>query len=244
MKAFWATFTRELRAYFFSPLAYVILFLLLAVNGFLFGAIVSTLNDPRYPGGRPLDEFFSSSWLILILLGAVLTMRSISEELKSGSIEVLMTAPITEGQVVAGKYLASLVFFLFLWTPTLAYAGILRFFGELDWGPVLGGYLGLLLMGGLFLAVGTFASSLTRSQLIAAIISLVVLLLLFLVPGILGGLVNQEGVKQGLGYVTIWDDMEDFARGIVDTRQLVFYVTTSLFFLFLTTRALADRKWR
>lgn len=244
MKGFWATFTRELRAYFFSPLAYVILFLVLTVNGFIFASILSFLNDPRAAAARPLDEFFAASWLILIMLGAVLTMRLISEELKTGSIEVLMTAPVTEGQVVAGKYLAALTFYAFLWLPTLAYAAIVDYFGDVDWGPVAGGYLGLLLMGALFLAIGTFASALTRSQLVAAIISIVLLFLLFLGPGILGNLANGETTKEVLGHLTIWDDMEEFARGIVDTRRLVFYLSTTLFFLFLTSRALEDRKWR
>lgn len=244
MKAFWATFTRELRAYFFSPLAYVVLFLLLLFNGILFGFIMAQLNDPRFTESRPLDQFFGTSWLLLLLMGAVLTMRLISDELKSGSIEVLMTAPVTEGQVVAGKYLAALAFLAFLWLPTLIYAAVLEYYGEVDWGPVAGGYLGILLMGGLFLAIGTFASALTRSQLIAAIVSIVLLLLLFIVPGILGGLVNGETAKEVLGHLTIWDDMEEFARGIVDTRRLVFYLTTTLFFLFLTSRALEDRKWR
>jgi ABC-2 type transport system permease protein len=244
VKAFWATFTRELRAYFFSPLAYVVLFLLLTINGFLFAAILSYLNDPRAASGQPLAEFFSSSWLLLLMLGAILTMRLISDELKSGSVEVLMTAPVTEGQVVAGKYLAALAFFAFLYLPTVAYALILEYFDEVDWGPVAGGYLGLLLMGALFLAIGIFASSLTKSQLIAAVISVVLLFLLFLVPGILGNLVNGEKAKEVLGYLTIWDDVDEFARGIVDTRRLVFYLSTTVFFLFLTSRALADRKWR
>ncbi len=244
MRGFWATFTRELRAYFFSPLAYVVLFLLLTVNGFIFASILSYLNNPQAAAGRPLDEFFVSSWLILIMLGAILTMRLISEELKTGSIEVLMTAPVTEAQVVAGKYLAALTFFAFLWLPTIVYAAIVEYFGEVDWGPIAGGYLGLLLMGGLFLAIGIFASALTRSQLVAAIVSIVLLFLLFLAPGIVGNLVNGENAKEMLGHLTIWDDMEEFARGIVDTRRLVFYLSTTLFFLFLTSRALEDRKWR
>jgi ABC-2 type transport system permease protein len=244
VKAFWATFTRELRAYFFSPLAYVVLFLLLTVNGFLFAAILSYLNDPRASAGQPLAEFFTSSWLLLLMLGAILTMRLISDELKSGSVEVLMTAPVTEGQIVAGKYLAALTFFAFLYLPTLVYAAILEYFDEVDWGPVAGGYLGLLLMGALFLAIGIFASALSKSQLIAAVVSVVLLFLLFLVPGILGNLVNGEKLKVVLDYLTIWDDLDEFARGIVDTRRLVFYLSTTLFFLFLTSRALADRKWR
>lgn len=246
MKAVWATFARELRAYFFSPLAYVVLFFFLVVNGFVFALIVSFLNDPRSPAGRPLDLFFGGTlffWLILLFVTPVLTMRLISEELRSGSIEVLMTAPVTEGQVVAGKYLASLVFYLFLWLPTLAYAGILAHYSQVDWGPIGAGYLGILGIGGLFLAVGLFASAMTRSQLLAAIITFA-LLIFFFSFGLLENLVNNETAKQVFSYLNLWNHMDDFAKGIVDTRRLVYYLSAILFFLFLTSRALEDRKWR
>ena len=246
MRAVWATFTRELRAYFFSPLAYVVLFFFLVINGFLFAMITSFLNDPRSPAGPPLGAFFGGTiffWLILLFVCPVLTMRLVSEELRSGSIEVLMTAPVTEGQVVAGKYLAALTFYLFLWLPTLAYALIVAYYESVDWGPVASGYLGVLGIGALFLAVGVFASALTRSQLVAAIITFALLVFLFSF-GLLENLVNNEAAKQAFGYLNLWNHMDDFAKGIVDTRHLVYYLSATLFFLFLTARALEDRKWR
>lgn len=246
MKAVWATFTRELRAYFFSPLAYVVLFFFLVVNGFIFSTIVTYLNDPRFAAGRPLDLFFGGSiffWLVLLFLTPVLTMRLLSEELRTGSIEVLMTAPVTEGQVVTGKYLAALVFYLFLWFPTLAYAGILAYYSEVDWGPIASGYLGIAGIGALFLAVGLFASAMTRSQLLAAIITFALLMFLF-VFGLLEDIVNNDAARQTLGYVNLLNHMDDFNKGIVDTRRLVYYLSGVVFFLFLTSRALEDRKWR
>lgn len=243
MKAVWATFTRELKAYFYSPLAYLIMFFVLIVNGFIFAWMVSVLTDPRSPAGPPMEYFFRSTTLVLIVLGTLLPMRLLSEELKSGSIEVLMTAPVTEGQVVAGKYLAALVFYAFLWLPTLAYAGLVAYHEEVDWGPVVSGYLGLLLVGGLFLAIGIFASALTRSQLLAAVITFALLLLLFLV-GMLGDLATSESVKEALGYVNLGAHMDELSSGVVDTRRLVFYLSTTLFFLFLTSRSLESRKWR
>ena len=246
MKPVWATFTRELRAYFFSPLAYVVLFFFLVVNGFVFAMIISFLNDPRSPAGRPLDLFFGGTlffWLLLLFFTPVLTMRLLSEELRSGSIEVLMTAPVTEGQVVAGKYLAALAFYLFLWLPTLAYAGVVAYYSEVDWGPILAGYLGVLGIGALFLAVGLFASAMTRSQLVAAIITFAMLIFLFSF-GLLENLVNSEPIREAFGYLNLWNHMDDFAKGIVDTRRLVYYLSGTLFFLFLTSRALEDRKWR
>ena len=246
MRAVWATFLRELKAYFFSPLAYVVLFFFLMVNGFIFAAIISFLNDPRAPGGPPLNVFFGGTvffWLVLLFAGPVLTMRLISEELKSGSIEVLMTAPVTEGQVVAGKYLAALAFYLFLWLPTLAYAGIISYFEQVDWGPVAAGYLGILGIGALFLAVGTFASAMSKNQLVAAIIAFALLIVLFSF-GLFENLFSNETAKKVFGYLNLWDHMDELAKGIVDSRRLVYYVSATLFFLFLTSRALEDRKWR
>jgi ABC-2 type transport system permease protein len=244
MRAVWATYTRELRAYFFSPLAYVVMFFFLMVTGVVFVNLIGSLVDPRVMAPDPaLSYFFRSSWLLLILLAPVLTMRLISEELRSGSIEILMTAPITEGQVVAGKYLAALTFYASLWLPTLVYAVLIARQSEVEWGPVAAGYLGVLGIGALLLAVGTFASSMTRSQLVAAMVSVALVFLLFLL-GIFEEQISSERVKQALGYVNLFSHIDEFSRGIVDTRRLAYYGTGVLFFLFLATRALEDKKWR
>ena len=246
MNGILATLQRELKAYFYSPLAYVVLCFLLVVNGIVFALILSFLNDPMSPAGRPLDLFFGGTfffWLVVVFAAPVLTMRLLAEERRSGSIEVLMTAPVTEGQVVAGKYLAALLFYAFLWLPTLAYAGIVAYNSEIDWGVVGSGYLGILLVGALFLAVGTFASAMTSNQIIAAVMSFAILLGLFAFS-LVQYLANGQVLKDALAYLSIPQHMEEFAKGVVDTRRLVFYVTTTLFFLFLTSRALEARKWR
>jgi ABC-2 type transport system permease protein len=190
-----------------------------------------------------LSYFFRSSWLMLILLAPVLTMRLLSEELRSGSIEILMTAPITEAQVVAGKYLAALTFYACLWLPTLVYAVLIARQSEVDWGPVAAGYVGILGIGALLLSVGTFASAMTRSQLVAAMVAVALVFLLFLL-GIFESQIDKEWLKQAVSYVNLWDHIDEFARGIVDTRRLAYYGTGVLFFLFLATRALEDKKWR
>ena len=238
-----ATFRRELRAYFFSPLAYVVLFFFLVVTGFIFVYLVGQLNNPGSPGGPPLGFFFRATWLLLLLIVPVLTMRLISEELRSGSIEVLMTAPITEGQVIGGKFLAALVFYGFLWFPTFIYALNIHLYEKVDWGPVGAGYLGILLIGSFFLAIGIFASSMTRSQLLAAMITVALVFLMFLLS-LWGELTNSDLLKKALEHVNIWNHIDEFASGIVDTRRLVFYLSGTLFFLFLASRALEDKKWR
>jgi ABC-2 type transport system permease protein len=246
MNGILATLQRELKAYFYSPLAYVVLCFLLVVNGIVFALILSFLNDPMSPAGRPLDLFFGGTfffWLVVVFAAPVLTMRLLAEERRSGSIEVLMTAPVTEGQVVAGKYLAALLLYVFLWLPTLVYAGIVAYNSEIDWGVVASGYLGIFLVGALFLAVGTFASAMTSNQIIAAVMSFAILLGLFAFS-LVQYLANGQVLKDALAYLSIPQHMEEFAKGVVDTRRLVFYVTTTLFFLFLTSRALEARKWR
>lgn len=244
MKAILAIWTRELRAYFVSPLAYIVLFFFLVIYGAIFGFIVSYLNDPRSAVGRPLDFFFTFLWYFLLpILAPLLTMRLLAEERGTGSIEVLMTAPVTEDQVVLGKYLGALTFYLFLWLPTVLFAVILRSYSEVDWGPVASGYLGFFLIGALFLSIGLFTSSLTRNQLIAAMICVAALLALTLGPELLGNLIDTAWLKDSLGYLNLIDHQEDFAHGIVDTRQLVLFLSGSAFFLFVTARTLENNKW-
>lgn len=239
-----ATLKRELRAYVLSPTAYVVLTFMLVITGVLFTAIVSYLADPRYPPTRPLDLFFNMSWLVLLVAVPFITMRLIAAERRSGSIEVLMTAPVSELQVVVGKYLAAFLFYVALWLPTLAYAAIIAAYGELDWGTVAAGYLGLFGLGAMLLSVGIFASALSRSQIVAAAITFAFLVLFFFVFGWMTSLTNDPTLKEVYGYLDALAPMQDYIKGIVDTRSLVFYGSTTVFFLFLTSRALAANKWR
>ncbi|MDH3402056.1 MAG: ABC transporter permease [Acidobacteriota bacterium] len=246
MNAVWATITRELRAYFLSPLAYIVAALLLLVNGFVFWFIVSALNNPQFGGQiAPLGFFFNGLffWLVLLFVAPALAMRLISEERRSGTIEMLLTAPITEAQVVVSKFLSAWIFYAFLWLPTVTYALILEYYHEVDWGPVAASYLGVLTVGALFLSVGVLATALTRSQLVAAAITFALLIPLFSF-GFLEGLVNAELPKQIFSYLSLPQHMEDFSRGIVETRHLAYHLSATVFFLFLASRALAARKWR
>jgi ABC-2 type transport system permease protein len=246
MKGILANFSREFRAYFFSPIAYIVAALLLIINGVVFWLIVSFLNDPRSAIGAPLQLFFGQTfffWLVLIFVSAALTMRLLSEERRSGTIEVLMTSPVTEEQVVVGKYLAALAFYVFLWLPTLLYPVLLSYYSEVDWGPVASGYLGILGLGSLFLAIGLLASSLTRSQLVAAVITFAVLVFMIVI-GFLENLVNDESWKQIIGNLNLMRHMDDFAKGVVDTRWLVYYLSATVLLLFLAARVLENKKWR
>lgn len=247
MSGFLAILIRELKAYFFSPLAWVVLTFFLLVNGYVFSLIVSFLSDPRAGGSTtPLKLFFGDTfffWLVLLFVTPVLTMRLLSEERRSGTIEALMTAPVSETQVVAGKYLAALGFYAFLWLPTLAYVAVVARASEVDWGPIVSGYVGVLGIGAVFMAVGIFGSSFTKNQIVAAVVTFAMLIFFFAVA-FLDGLVSDEALKSSLSYLNLLDHMDEFGKGIVDTRRLVYYLTTVVLFLFLSSRTLAAKKWR
>jgi len=238
-----AIVSREWRAYFFSPLAYVILAAFLLMNGLIFGVIVAYLNEPSAPKGQALTFLFTNTyfWLFLLFVVPIIAMRLFPEERKSGTIEVLLTSPVSEATVVLGKFIGALGFLLTLWLPTLAYVFILRAQTPIDLGPVAAGYLAILLIGAYFLAVGTFASTLTKNQIVAAILSFALLIPIFS-AGLLEGMVTDPKLRNALGYFNLWEHMEEFSRGVVDTRRLVYYLSATAFFLFLTTVSLATKK--
>ncbi len=247
MNGILATLQRELRAYFFSPLAYVILTFFLLVNGYVFVLIVSFLNDPRAGGSTtPLKLFFGDTfffWLVLLFVTPVLTMRLLAEERRSGTIESLMTAPVTEIQVVVGKYAAALAFYLFLWLPTLAYVVIIARNSTVDWGPIAGGYLGVAGIGAVFMSVGIFGSSFTKNQIVAAIVTFAMLIFFFAIA-FMDSLATSDLWQSVFGYVNLLEHMDEFGKGIVDSRRLIYYVSTVVLFLFFTARALEAKKWR
>ena len=232
MKKFLAIVAREWRAYFFSPLAYVIVAAFLVMNGMIFYAIVNFLNSPNAPKGQALPYLFTNYyfWIFNLFVVPIIAMRLFAEERKSGTIEILLTSPVTETEVVLGKFAGALGFFLTLWAPTLIYVWILRSQIPVDLGPVAAGYLGIVLLGAYFLSVGTFASTLTKNQIVAAILTFGILIPIF--------------STDLLGYFNLWDHMEELARGIVDTRRLVYYLSATAFFLFLAVVSLTAKKER
>ncbi len=243
MRALVAIVRREFLAYFFSPLAYVVLTGFLLVNGFVFYRIVLALNSPETPRTALMSLFFTSVfyWIFMMLITSMIAMRLLSEERKSGSIEALLTAPVSEGTVVTGKFAGALCFFAFLWLPTLLYPILLSRYGKVDPGPIASGYLGILLVGALFLSAGTFASALTKNQIVSAVLGFVFILTLFFV-GLFDDLGRGTASKDAISYLNLLEHMDEFARGIVDTRRLIYVASTVVFFLFLSTKALESNK--
>jgi ABC-2 type transport system permease protein len=246
MRKTWAIIRRELIAYFSSPLAYIVMTAFLLMQGYIFYLIVSFLNNPQTPAMTPLRLFFGGTiffWLFLLFVVPVITMRLLAEERRSGTIEVLLTSPVSEAQVIMGKFAAALIFYAFLWLPTVLYVVVLKRNSEIDLGPVVAGYIGVLLLGFLFLSVGTLASTLSNNQLIAAIIAFAAIVALFSI-GLVEQLLSASFLKDALAHMNLWTQMDDFAKGIVDTRHVVYQLSVGVLFLFLATKSLEVKKWR
>ncbi len=230
---------RELSTFFYSPIAYVVLAVYLVVTGMFF------VSDNFVPGGEASLRITLGSYLpvILVFIVPMLTMRLMSEEFRSGTIETLMTAPVSEVDVVLGKFLGTLVFYLVMLAATLLHVVLVAAYGPLDVGLLLCTYLGLILLGGLYVAVGLFFSALTRNQVIAVVCSFVLLAVFTFLANYLAR--DQEGtLRVVLQHLSLMAHFEDFARGLVDTNHLIFFVTTTVLFLFLSVKVLESRRWR
>ncbi len=241
-----AQLKRELLACFYSPIAYVLLVVAMIINGGVFIAIINLLADPRSGHGAAMQMLFGGTiffWFLVIVICPLITMRSLAEERHSGTLETLLTAPISDTQIVIAKFLASVVFWIAVWVPTLGYALMLTRYSKIDFGPILSGYLGIVMVGGMFLAIGLFWSAMTKNQIVAALLAFATNMVLFLF-GVFEFLSPTQSSDSILGYMNLWTHMDDFSRGIVDTRHLVYYISFTLFVLFGTVQALQARRWR
>lgn len=229
---------RELASYFFSPVAYIIGALFTLASGFWF------FHKIFIPGNEAsLKPLFDAMAYIMVFVVPLLTMRLLSEEYRSGTIETLITAPITDTAVVLGKFLGVFVFYVAMLAVTLVFLGLMAAYGQPDMGLAGSGYLGLLLLGASFIAVGIFTSTITRHQLLAAIVAIAILsvfaILMQLVARYGGEPYNEMAVR--FNAMTYY---RDFSRGIIDTRGVVFFVSATALFLFLSVKTLESRRWR
>ena len=247
---FFTLLNREIRAYFVSPVAWVVLFFFLLLTGFNFYAGVAALN--RGPSEVTVVEAFFNTvffWFGFVLVFPLITMRLFSEEYKMGTIEPLMTAPVRDSQVVLAKYFGALFFFIVLWLPSLLYFAIFTRVKRLEAagaaGPFLGAYGMLLLIGMFHLAIGCLASALTRNQIVAAIISFTVITLFFF-TGLLTFflLTVTPALREMTAYFSALEHMSEASRGFFDSRPVVFYLSLTIFTLFLTFHVFQSRRWR
>ena len=246
MKALSAIVRRELIAYFSSPLAYIVMAAFLMLQGALFALIIGYLSQPGQSSMSILQAFFGGTiffWFFLVV-APLITMRLVAEERRSGTIEVLLTSPVTEAQVIVGKFAAALFFYLSLWLPTVIYVLMVKSQASVDWGAVAASYLGVALIGALFVSLGLFASTLTRNQIIAAVLAFTGLIILFGLPLLRGLLISSSGFGAVIDHADLWQHMADYAKGIVDTRYVAYELSLTCLFLFLSTKSLELNKWR
>ncbi len=250
MRIFLTLTRRELAAYFLSFTGYVIIAAAALLMGSCLVTLLQMLSMQSMPA--PLNEMFFGTWypwLVLIPVAPLISMRVFALEKSSGTYETLMTAPVRDGTIVLAKFTAAMIFYTFMWLPLLGSLVTINHFSvnapPLDMGVLASTYLGLLLVGGVFLSFGCFASSLTQSQAIAAIVAFGFNLGFVLLSGGIEALRGRFGLVGSLAdCLAITDQMQDFARGIVDTRAIVTFVTLSALFLFLNLRVVESRRWR
>jgi len=236
---------RELAGLFVAPLAWVLLAVAFALNGWIFVAILKERNGDlitalRFMGGESLTY-----WAFMCFLPPLLTMRLISEESRNGMLEFLLTAPVSDGAVVLGKFLAAWSFMGLFWSANLVYAAALHALGAPpDWPPVLGGYLGALLVSGLFCAIGLLTSAATSTPALAAFLALVGNTLILLLPQ-LAGLFDAAWLHEEVAAVDVISHFQrSFLVGVLDTKSLAFFVAWTGFFLFLASRSVEAKRWR
>lgn len=250
-----AIWQREMKSYFVSPIAYVVLTIFLILTGlFFFGNLSSVVQYTMMQaqmgqGGQPIDApaavvqtLFNALIVILLFLIPMLTMGLFAEEKKRGTIELLLTTPVGNLQAMLGKYFAGLTFLLILFITSMITISPLFIYSQPDWKPMLAGYLGLFLYGAALLALGLFISTLTENQIVAVIITFGVSLVLFLVhafspdaPGALRNVIN---------YLSIINHLDDFIKGVIDTSHIIYYVTVAFVGLFLAYRSLESMRWK
>jgi len=258
MRNILAIVERELRAYFNSPIAYVVLTIFIFLSGLFFTQILSQVMQmglmsqmrAQQTGPQPMDMpgmisrgFLSTTSVILLFMMPMLTMGLFSEEKKRGTIELLLTAPLTDVQVVLGKFFGAAAFYLILLVSTWIPMAVLYLYGSPASGPILAAYLGLLLYGMAILAIGLFISTLTENQIVAAVLSFGTILVLWLVDAV-AQRADSPTTKGVFTYLSILNHLDDFLKGVLATSHVIFYVSLMLTALFLTYRSIDSLRWR
>lgn len=250
MQAYWTLTRRELGTYFLSLTGYLIIAAATFLMGYSFWVTLGQLQQESTP--MPVTELFfrlQYFWLIFILTPPVITMRLFALEKASGTFETLMTAPVTDSQVVLGKFTAAWVFHAVVWLPLLGCLLVVRHYATVgtpfDAGVVASTFLGIWLLGGVMVAMGCLASSLTRNQALAAMITLLACVSLFLLAYLADQFPDADSWQaRALACFSFFEQMREFVRGVVDTRAVVLYLSLTFFFLFLTLRVIESRRWK
>jgi ABC-2 type transport system permease protein len=227
---------RELISYFGSPVAYIVTAAFLAINGFLYGIIISQSKQ------ADMSFVFSDMGIVLLFVIPGITMRLLAEEQRMGTIELLLTAPVRDWEVIIGKFAAAMALFLLMLVPTGLYAAFLMLWGHPDNSTIWTGYLGIILIGAVFVSIGLLMSTITQNQLVAFIVAFVISLILWLLDGLSGTFSASAGTV--ITYLALQQHLSDFQSGSIQSKDVVYLLSITICALFLSTRLLETRRYR
>ena len=244
---------RELNAYFSSPIGYVLIGFFSLIYGYFYYAGLLFVDRQNMQAGMNPNQTMNinqmligptlmNTTVIMLFLFPLITMRTYSEEKRSGTIELLLTSPITDLQIILGKFTGAMLLYLAMLAVTVIHVGFLFVFGNPEWKPIATGYFGLILMGGCFLSLGLFISSLTKNQIVAGIATFAVFLMLWVISWI--STFVGPTMQNILGYLSLTEHFDDFAKGIIDTKHVIYYLSFMAFGLFLTAKSVDSERWR
>ncbi|MEQ9460187.1 MAG: ABC transporter permease [Phycisphaeraceae bacterium] len=240
MTATWTIAKRETLSLFYAPVAYLVLG--------LFATIASMIFLGVFDSGAPASlryQFTGIVWLLAFTLPAI-SMRLLSEEIRTGTLELIMTAPVSDLQLVMGKWLGAMGFYLAMLSPVLIHIAMLEVHGRPDYGPIITGFVGMILVGGLYLAIGAFASAMSDSQIVAYMVTALFTGMLTIGMAILPGAVSwfPGWAREACYYLSVDRQYEDFAKGLIDTSNFVYFASLTGLFLFLAVKLIESRRWR
>ena len=245
---------KELRSYFASPIAYILIGFFSLLFGYFFYVFLMIFNQQSQQmmqfgqgGGANINQMmirglFQNTAVVILFTMPMITMRTYSEEKRSGTIELLLTSPETDLEITVGKFIGALALYATMLLVTMLYMVMLFKISNPEWRPIAAGYLGLLLMGGCFLSAGLFISSLTKNQIVAGFLTFVTFLMFWVVNWI--GESSGPTTRDIVAYLSIVEHFDDFARGIVDTKHVIYYLSFITFGLFLTAKSVDSERWR
>jgi len=245
---------KELWSYFASPIASIVMGFYALLFGYFFYALLAFFERQSMQmsmGMGPMTmninqmliaPLFMNATVIALFVLPMITMRTYSEEKRSGTIELLLTAPLTDFQIIMGKFLGAMGLYAAMLAVTLLHMAVLFYYGDPEWRPVATGYLGMLLLGGCFISVGLLISSLTKNQIVAGMVTFAVFLMLWVINWI--GSFAGPTTQAVLSHLSIVEHFDDFAKGVIDTKHLVYYVSFIVFGLFLTAKSVDTERWR
>ncbi len=247
---------KELKAYFSSPIAYVVIGFWSLLYGYFFVAILSffvrqsmQMNQFGMQGPQSMNvnqqlirPLLQNVNILVLFLMPMVTMRTYAEEKRSGTIELLLTSPVSDFQIIIGKFLGAMALYACMLAVTLIHIGLLFVYGHPEWKPIVTTYIGLLLFGGCFVSLGLFISSLTKNQIVAGMVTFAVFLLLWIITWI--GSFSGPTVDKITQYISILDHLDDFGKGVLDTTHLIYYLSFITFGLFLTAKSVDSERWR